>query len=159
MLICAINTIFFYPHFIGTVLKDTAPGILTYILGLLVKIWRRLSRKWSAARPGLLGAHAFGFHAVARVVGCRVCLVEITSSGYGPNLLLPSFWAKIYSFMLRRNFGARRYARRCAKILVQSARYAGHVDGVVIFFSLAPYYRFQDNSLYHRSSHNCFRPN
>ena len=37
-------------------------------------------------------------------------------------------------FIVRRNFGALRYAGRCAEILAQSACYAGHVDGNMDFF-------------------------
>ena len=35
----------------------------------------------------------------------------------------------------------------CAEILAQVARYAGRFDSNMDFSSLAPYFRFQDNSL------------
>ena len=101
--------------------------------GLLVKIWWRLSTYDQLLALACLAPHAFGFHAVAKVVGCRVYLVEIMSSGYAPKYLLPSSCAEMSSL--------------CAEILAQVACYAGRFDSNMDFSSLAPYFRFQDNSL------------
>ena len=55
------------------------------------------------------------------------------SSGYVSKYLLPSSCAEM--------------SLLCAEILAQAARHAGHFDSNMDFSSLAPYYRFQDNSL------------
>ena len=55
-------------------------------------------------------------------------------SGYAQKFLFPLSRAKISFFIMHRNFGARHYAGRGAKILAQSARYARHVDGNMDFF-------------------------
>ena len=117
-----------------TVLKDTAPGISTSAV-----YWSRFDGgHWRNDQlPALvcLGPHAFGFHAVATVVGCRVYLVEIMSSGYALKCLFLSSCTQFF-FIVRWNFGACRYAGRPAEILAQSAHYAGHGDGNIDFSSL-----------------------
>ena len=116
MLICSRNTIFLlFPTY--TVWKDTAPGISASPV-----YWSRFDSgcRQNDQLPALvcLEPHAFGFRAVAQVVGCRVYLVEIMSGGYVPKFLFQSSCPEIFlhrvpkfrhtalRWTLRRNFGA-----------------------------------------------------